>query len=206
MHLKIIANFFFVILFVFPQVGLSATVPDPTEQMKPFIEKMTRMLADETLKNDSQCNICQKLVEVSRERFDYDEMSKRVLGKEWKKLSKEQKTEIVKLFTELLQYAYIGKIEGYAGQTIVFKKQRIKGKRAEVKTELIDKDTSIPVSYIMHLKGDQWMVYDVVVEGVSLVRNYMEQFSEILRKEQYSGLVKQMEEKIKELELEAEQS
>ncbi len=188
------------LLLATPFAGLSSTVPDPTEQMKPFVNKMTKILAEADFKNDSQCSICQRLIDISRERFDYDEMSKRVLGKAWRKLSKEEKENFVELFTELLQYAYVGKIQNYAGQSIEFKGQRIKGKRAEVKTELVDKNKTIPVSYIMLLEGDQWMVYDVVVEGVSLIRNYMEQFREILRKGQYSGLVKQIEKKVKELQ------
>jgi len=188
------------LLLATPFAGLSSTVPDPTEQMKPFVNKMTKILAEADFKNDSQCSICQRLIDISQERFDYNEMSKRVLGKAWRKLSKKEKENFVELFTELLQYAYVGKIQNYAGQSIEFKGQRIKGKRAEVKTELIDKNKTIPVSYIMLLEGDQWMVYDVVVEGVSLIRNYMEQFREILRKEQYGGLVKQIEKKVKELQ------
>lgn len=189
-----------ILLLATPIAGLSSTVPDPTQQMKPFVNKMTKILAEADFKNDSQCSICQRLIDISRERFDYNEMSKRVLGKAWRKLSKEEKENFVDLFTELLQYAYVGKIQNYAGQSIEFTGQRIKGKRAEVKTELVDNNKTIPVSYIMLLEGDQWMVYDVVVEGVSLIRNYMEQFREILRKEQYSGLVKQIEKKVKELQ------
>ena len=173
--------------------------------MKPFLTKVTDILSNEEFKKDTQCTLCQRVIDVSHERFDFNEMSKRVLGKTWRTLSAEDKAAFVELFTDLLQYAYIGKIEDYAGQTVEYKQQRIKDNRAEVKTELIDKDKSIPVSYIMLLKGDQWMIYDVVVEGVSLVRNYMEQFREILRKEEYSGLVKQIEDKIKELENERAQ-
>ncbi len=196
----IVLGILIILLLTTPLASLSSQVPDPTEQMKPFIAKMTRILAEADFKNDRQCSICQRLIDISRERFDYTEMSKRVLGRAWRKLSKEEKENFVGLFTELLQYAYVGKIQNYAGQSIVFKQQRIRGNRAEVKTEVIDKDKTIPVSYIMLLKGDQWMVYDVVVEGVSLIRNYMEQFREILRRDQYSGLVKQIEKKVKELQ------
>jgi len=83
-----------------------------------------------------------------------------------------------------------------------FGRERIKGNRAEVRTRLVDGNKVIPVSYIMILKGDKWMAYDIIVEGVSLVRNYMEQFRSILRKEKFSGLIDQMEKKILELEAE----
>ncbi len=197
---SVVLGMLMILLLATPFDALSSTVPDPTQQMKPFIAKMTKILAEADFKNDAKCSICQRLIDISRERFDYDEMSKRVLGRAWRKLSKEQKENFVELFTELLQYAYIGKIQSYAGQSTVFKQQRIRGKRAEVKTELIDKDKTIPISYIMLLEGDQWMVYDVVVEGVSLIRNYMEQFREILRKDHYNGLVKQIETKVNELQ------
>ncbi len=192
---------FLVFVLLVPTNGFAAT-PDPTEQMKPFLAKLTKILAEEDLqgKDVKKCNICKRLLEVSRERFDFTEMSKRVLGKSWRKLSADEKAEFVDLFTSLLQYAYVGQVEDYVKQTIIFKQQRIKGKRAEVKTQLIDHGKVLSVSYIMLLKGDQWMVYDIVAEGVSLIRNYMEQFRHILRKEKYSGLVKQLKAKIKELE------
>lgn len=190
-------------LFLFslaPPLVMGAKGPDPTAQMKPFIDKVMGILEHADFKKDPKCIICKRLIDVSRERFDFNEMSKRVLGRTWRKLNKEEKEEFVDLFTRLLQYAYIGKLEQYTGQKIIFKGQRIKGKRAQVQTEISDGQQSIAVSYIMLLEGDQWMVYDVIIEGVSLVRNYMEQFREILRKEKYAGLVKQIETKVQQLE------
>ena len=179
--------------------------PDPTEQMKPFVNKVMKILKNADFKEDPKCIICKRLIDVSRERFDFNEMSKRVLGRSWRKLNKEERADFVDLFTRLLQYAYIGKLEQYTGQKVIFKGERIRGKRAEVKTELNDGQKSVAVSYIMLLEGDQWMIYDVIIEGVSLVRNYREQFKQILRKEKYSGLVSQIEKKVKQLEEERKQ-
>ncbi len=190
------------LLLAGPSSG-GAAVPDPTEQFKPFVEKVVSILTSEEFKKDDKCQKCQRIITVAQEHFDFYEMSKRVLGKQWRKLSKEEKDQFVTLFTRLLQYAYIGKVEDYANQKIEFRKQRIRGKRAEIQTVLLDKDKEIPVSYILILKGDKWMAYDIIVEGVSLVRNYMEQFREILRKEQYAGLVKKLEDKIAMLDKEA---
>jgi len=183
----------------FTQSAVSAT-PDPTEQFRPFLNKVTATLADPGLKKMPKHEQSRRIIGVVRERFDFREMSKRVIGQQWRNLSEKEQREFEELFTQLLQYAYVGKIDEYSGQQVQFTQQRIKGERAEVQTLLVDKAKSIPVSYIMLLRGDQWMAYDVVVEGVSLVRNYMEQFSEILRKDGYPGLVKQIEEKIAELE------
>ncbi|MCK5517650.1 MAG: ABC transporter substrate-binding protein, partial [Desulfobulbaceae bacterium] len=99
-------------------------------------------------------------------------------------------------------YAYIGSVDEYIERDFEFKRQRIKGNRAVVKTLIFDKSKSIPVSYIMILKGDKWMAYDIVVEGVSLVRNYMEQIRSVLREEKFPGLIAQLEKKIEELETE----
>lgn len=185
-----------------PGSKVCASAPDPTEQLKPFIEKVIAILQDEELREGARCTLCQRVIDVARERFDFQEMSKRVLGKHWKQISSEQQAEFEELFTRLLEHAYIGKIEEYAGQEIEYKKQRIRGERAEVQTLLIDSGKSIPVSYIMLLRKDQWMAYDVVVEGVSLVRNYKEQFDQIISADGYEYLVGEIEKKITAIEKE----
>lgn len=175
--------------------------PDPTEQMRPYIDQIVGILTDETLQGQkNRAKRREKVMDVARERFDFQEMSKRVLGAQWRQLSSGDQEQFVVLFTKLLEHAYIGKIEDYSKQKMIFKAQRIKEDRAQVETELVDKDVLIPVFYIMILKGDQWMTYDIVVEGVSLVRNYMEQFREIIRKDGFASLVKQIEDKVHELE------
>jgi len=177
-----------------------AAAPDPTEQLRPFLAKVTAALSDPGLKRMTKQQQCDRMIGVIRERFDFQEMSKRVLGQQWRNLADKEQQEFELLFTQLLQYAYVGKVDDYSGQQVQFIQQRIRGDRAEVQTQLVDRNKSIPISYIMLLRNDQWMVYDVVAEGVSLVRNYMEQFGEILRKDGYPGLVKQLKEKIAELE------
>lgn len=180
----------------------ACAAPDPTEQMRPFVDKIVGILTDETLQGEENSGKRrEKVMDVAHERFDFAEMSKRVLGGQWRQLSSKEQGEFVKLFTKLLEHAYIGKIENYSKQKVVFKGQRIKEERAQVETELVDKDVVLPVSYIMILKGSDWMAYDIVVEGVSLIRNYMEQFREIIRKDGYASLVKQIEDKVRELEL-----
>ena len=182
-----------------------AVTPDPTEQLRPFLDKIVAELKSVDYKQDPSCDQCQRIVDIASEHFDFYEMSKRVLGKQWRTLSQQQKDQFVILFTRLLQYAYIGKVGDYVDKKIEFDKQRIKGNRAEVLTQLVDANRTIPVSYVMILKGNKWMAYDIIVEGVSLVRNYMEQFRNILRDEKYSGLIDRLESKILELEKENNQ-
>lgn len=191
---------FSIFVFLFVAMGASWASPDPTEQLRPFLDKVTTLLADPSLKQLPKKEQSQRVIAVVREKFDFREMSKRVLGRHWRQLSDEEQENFESLFTQLLQYAYVEKIDEYSGQQIEFTQQRIKGDRAEVKTILVDKNRSIPVSYILLLHGEQWMAYDVVVEGVSLIRNYMEQFQQILTREGYSKLVDQIKRKIDQLE------
>ncbi|MCL7488141.1 MAG: ABC transporter substrate-binding protein [Desulfobulbaceae bacterium] len=179
----------------------AAQPPDPTEQMRPFVDRIVAILTDPDLQGEEKCiKRREKVMEVASERFDFHEMSKRVLGRTWNTLDKDDQDYFVSLFKRLLEHAYIGKIEDYSEQKVVFRDQRVRGDRAQVDTDIVDQDLVIAVSYIMLLEGDMWKVYDIVVEGVSLVRNYMEQFKEILRKESYASLLKQVEDKVTELE------
>lgn len=191
------------VIMSMPCYSKAAQVPDPTEQFKPYVEKIVSILTDPSLQGDEKCvSRRDKVMKIAKERFDFEEMSKRVLGRAWRDLKAEDREYFVSLFTRLLEHAYIGKIEDYSKQTVVFTDQRIKGDRAQVNTEIVDKDVTVAVSYIMMLEKDIWMVYDIIVEGVSLVRNYMDQFKEILRKEGYPKLLKQVEDKVTELERE----
>jgi phospholipid transport system substrate-binding protein len=176
-------------------------LPGPTLQLRPFIEKLQSILTDPELQGEEKrVRRREKVMASASEHFDFHEMSKRVLGKTWRMLSKEEQEYFVTLFASLLKHAYITKIENYAKQKVEFKRQRIKGKRSQVITTLTDRNGTITVSYIMMLKNDVWKVYDIVVEGVSLVRNYMSQFREILRKEGYASLLKRVDEKVIELD------
>lgn len=174
---------------------------DPTGQIRPFIEKLQGIFTDPELQGDEKrLQRHKKVMASASEHFDFHEMSKRVLGQTWRTLNTDEQAYFTALFTSLLEHAYIGKIENYSKQKVEFKNQLIRGERAKVTTTLSDESGTITVSYSMMLKNDVWKVYDIVVEGVSLVRNYMSQFKEILRKEGYAALLKRLEDKITELD------
>ncbi|WPD20936.1 MAG: ABC transporter substrate-binding protein [Candidatus Electrothrix aestuarii] len=179
---------------------VSAATPDPTEQLKPVVDKVVSLLKDAEFRKKPVVEQSDVIVKIVAERFDFREMSKRVMGKQWRTLNPEQKDQFVALFTKLLQYVYINQVDGYLDKKIEFTDQRIRRDRAEVKTLLVGADKRIPVSYIMLLEKDNWMAYDIVVEGVSLIRNYMEQISTVLRDEKFPGLIKMLENKITKLE------
>ncbi|CAK8721368.1 MAG: ABC transporter substrate-binding protein [Candidatus Electrothrix sp. AX5] len=193
---------FFLSLFFFSLTTqvFAATSPDPTEQLKPVIDKVVSLLKDANFRKRPIVDQSEVIVKIVSERFDFREMSKRVMGKQWRTLKPEQQDQFVGLFTKLLQYVYINQVDDYLDKKIEFTGQRIKRDRAEVKTLLVAQDKSIPVSYIMLLEKDSWMAYDIAVEGVSLIRNYMEQINTVLRDEKFTGLISMLEKKITKLE------
>ena len=195
---RIVVVLFFLVLLPLTQHAVAN--PDPTEQLKPVVDKVVSLLKDAEFRKQPVVEQADVIVKIVAERFDFREMSKRVMGKQWRTLSAEQQDQFVALFTKLLQYVYINQVDGYLDKKVEFTDQRIKRDRAEVKTLLVGADKSIPVSYIMLLEKDNWMAYDIVVEGVSLIRNYMEQISTVLRDEKFPGLITMLENKITKLE------
>ncbi len=168
----------------------------PTAQLQPVIEEILLILDDDSFKGvENKEQRRNKIMAAVSSGFDFREMSRRVLGRTWNDLSAEEKDYFVSQVTKLLENVYIGKLESYGGRTVEFAAERIKGKRAQVTTLIPYEQSKIPIHYIMQREQDKWMVYDINIEGVSLVRNYMEQFRTILRQQKYEGLIKVIEEK-----------
>ena len=186
----------FILLLVFPIAHAGAVESGPTGSLDPILHDLMNILADQNLKGDEHLTERRSKIMASIERgFNFREMSKRVLGKTWLSLDKAQKDNFTELMTKLLENVYIGKLEGYSDQTVEFVAETIKGDRAQVTTYLVNQGTKIPVHYIMKKTDTLWMVYDINIEGVSLVRNYQQQFKSIVMKDKFEGLVKVLEEK-----------
>lgn len=189
------------LMFLVGCLSLNAYAAGPTEQLRPALNTLTSILADPGLKGDeNKVERRAKIMSSIKEGFDFKEMSKRILGRDWSSITAQEQDYFTELMTKLLENVYIGKLEGYSGQTVGYVDERIKGSRAQVSTLIEDNGIKIPVHYIMSLKDEKWMVYDINIEGVSLVRNYKEQFKSILRKEKFEGLIKVLEEKNASLE------
>jgi phospholipid transport system substrate-binding protein len=125
--------------------------------------------------------------------FDFTETGKRALGQHWQSLNDSQKQKFISLFTDLLERSYITKIEQYSGEPIVYAGESIEGETATVRTKFVTKQgTEIPVDYRLIRRGDRWLAYDVLIEGISLVSNYRTQFDRIMRTASYSELVRRM--------------
>ncbi len=140
-----------------------------------------------------------ELEEIVSEYMDFDEMAVRVLGRHWKVQSPKNKEEFKRLFKELLFQSYVDKFDNYVcgREKVLYIGQVIRGRYALVKTKVIGyKDTDVVVEYRLKRKPDGWKVYDVVVEGISLVQNYRSQFNSILCRESFDSLLDRLREKI----------
>jgi len=193
-----------VVLMLSPAGCLWATAQGPTADLKPVLEDLTSVLGDTSLKGDEHLDKRrEKIMSLITRGFDFREMSKRVLGKTWQEIDEKEQENFTALMTKLLENVYIGKLESYSGQTIEYAAESVKGDRAQVSTFLENGGMKIPIHYIMRKAEPSWMVYDINIEGVSLVRNYQEQFKAILRQDKYEGLVKVLEEKNRSFQTEA---
>ena len=190
---KVLLIIFSSLVFGVPQ-AICAT--SPLEQVKLAVDQVIEVLRQDELQGEARRKV---LSELLRSRFDFFIMSQRTLGQHWKKATEQEQDEFVRLYSELLEASYIGKIEAYTDETVDFNSEKIDGTRAVVATVVHSHNTDIPIDYSMVKIGDDWFVYDVVVEDISLIKNYRSSYGEIVRKEGYAGLFERMRKKIAEL-------
>ena len=172
----------------------------PTDQLKAQIERTVKILDDPELKKPGKQRDRRAAVrQVANDIFDFSETAKRSLARHWAARSQAEREEFVQLFGDLLERSYISKIELYGGEKIKFVGETIEPDGAIVRTRLVTRqDTEIPIDYRMHARGDKWLVYDVLIEGVSLISNYRTQFNKIITTSSYQELVKKMKSKQEE--------
>jgi phospholipid transport system substrate-binding protein len=170
-----------------------------TADIRGTIDQVMEIIADQNLKSNPVLKR-EKLRQVISLRFNFKQMVMRSLAKNYKDLSDAERKEFTSLFKKLLENSYASKIENYKDEKINYVDEKIKGKYAMVRTQIVRKDGVVDVDYKMLKEGDQWLVYDFVIEGVSLIRNYKSQFSKIISTESYAALVSKLRKKVDELE------
>ena len=180
-------------LFALPSPSPAAT---PRAEVQATVDQVISTLGDENLGDAARR---EKLASIIRPRFDFRLMSQRVLGYNWRRASETQKQRFIDLFSKLLESTYVSKIEQYTDERVVYGEERIEGDRALVETRVVTQSTEIPITYRMIRKDGEWKVYDVVIENVSLVRNYRSTYDEIAREQGMDRLLVRMEEKLAEL-------
>ena len=175
----------------------------PTEQLTGTVDEVLRIVSSPEFSNGKKKVERRKLLKKAvAPLFDFTEMSRRALGQHWRELGAEEKMEFTDLFASLLEHAYAGTIDSYsyAGEKVLYIDERVEDSYAEVDTKIVRGPDRYAISYRMLKTDDQWKVYDVAVEGVSLVNNYRSQFNKILANKSMSDLMKKLREKQRELQ------
>jgi phospholipid transport system substrate-binding protein len=169
----------------------------PTDQVRNTVDQVLGILQDPALKPEAKKNERRdQLRRVIFARFDFSEMARRSLGPEWRRRSPAEQQEFVNLFTDLLQESYIGTIESYNGDKVLYNRELQDQDNAEVQTTLTTRsEAAYSINYRLRLVGQDWKVYDVVIENISLVNNYRSQFTRVIGRSSYDELVRAMKEK-----------
>lgn len=197
-------RFFGILIGAFAVCGLcllgsagSALGGDATVQIKQTVDKVIEISKDKNLKKPGKAAERRKAIRNAiSQRFDFDEMAKRSLAVNWQQRTPHERAEFVRLYTDLLERSYMKRIESYSDEKVLFLDEKIDGSYAVVRTKIVTKrNVEIPIDYRVLAKGKKWEVYDVVIEGVSLVNNYRTQFNKIIRTSSYQDLVKKMKNK-----------
>ncbi len=181
------------LLLVFVSIGTVWAAPQPQEQVEIMINSVLDILQQKNLSLEEKKSRVSGRVQ---EYLNMASMSQRTLGPYWKDASEAQRQRFSELFVKVLEGTYLNRINDYSGGNVQYLKQRIKGDKAIIDTKFVSDNLEIPVQYKMIRENDVWQVFDVVIEGVSLIRNYRETYGEIIRKNGYEGLFALMEEKV----------
>jgi len=171
-----------------------------TEGLKATIDQVIGVVTDPQYKEDRRTRR-DKMKSLIFPKFNFLEMGKRSLGsKNWKKRSQEERKAFVDVFGKLLENSYANKLESYSDEKINYIDEIIKGKFAMVKTEVVRKNGTFSIDYKMIQGGGEWLVYDIVIEGVSMIKNYRSQFARIIHRDSFGTLMEKLNTKVDKLE------
>ncbi len=186
-------------------IGLSSVRVDPTpkKEVRNLVNQVLDVLRDPKLKAPDKAKLRrQKLRNLVEQIFDLNEIAHRVLGRYNRRFTKKQFEEFKELFAKMLESIYLTRIEHYSGEKVIFEEERmLSPTKVAVPTKIIKDGQEIPVEYrlLKRRKDGKWIGYDVVIEGVSLVKNYRSQFYQVLKKKDVNDLLSMMRDKVKHL-------
>ena len=188
-------------VFVSSPGSFAAANSGPQEQLQKSIDEILQILQSEELKRpENREERKKRTLDVVTSMFNFKEMARSSLGQSWNGLTQDEKDKFVGLFTSLVEQRYIGKIDSYNNQKVVYDKQLVKGEKAMIYTFIVDKDLEIPIVYRLQEDNGKWLINDLKIENVSLIVNYRRDFDSIIRKEQFDGLVKKITEQLEKKE------
>ena len=198
---RTVAGLVLAALVGFAAGGLSAA-SSPMAQIERSINEVLRVLKESASATaGSSAERRAAVIAIADDIFDWTEMTRRSLARHWSALDPRQRTEFVGLFRELLAHSYMSRLEEYSGEAIRYLSERVDGDYASVRTTITTMAGSVvPVVYRMTRSGGLWRIYDVRIEGVSLVSNYRTQFNSIIQTSSYAELVARLREKVRELD------
>jgi len=186
-----------VVAILYLLVAVSTRAGGPTDELRGAIEKVQTILNDPQLKAaGKKGGRLDKLRQVIQPKFDFTEMAKRSLGTNWQRRNPEEQRDFVKVFTDLLENAYVDSIDSYDGEKVVFTNEKQDKEYGEVNTKIVTKKgEEFSVNYKLHQASGNWKVYDVVIENISIVNNFRSQFNRVIAKSSYEDLLRTMKEK-----------
>jgi phospholipid transport system substrate-binding protein len=161
--------------------------------LKMTVDQVLEIVTDENMKKDVRSRRL-ALRKVIGQRFDFRQMAMHTLDKVWGSRSRKEQTQFTRLFKKLLERSYMHMIENFQGGKVHFLSERVNGDYAFIKTNIVSSDRTIAIYYKLRRVGKEWRVYDFLVQGVSMVRNYRFQFTKVIQQESFKGLLKRLEE------------
>jgi phospholipid transport system substrate-binding protein len=163
----------------------------PTDQLRDGVDRVFKILRDPAMAGDANATRRRKaILTAAGTIFDFGEMAKRSLGQHWAARTPAERTQFVALFTDLMQQSYISKVDQHGGAKMVFRGETVDGDLASVRTTIpLSNGSEMPLEYRMHTADARWQVYDLSIDGISLVSNYRSQFNKVIRTDSYETLV-----------------
>ncbi len=175
----------------------------PLDEIRSTVDAIMAVLKDENIPSEERKDRIGSMVKA---RFDFRTMAQGILAVNWKKASEKERDRFIELFSELLEVTYRERIDAYNNERVEYVEEQVRNNRAVVDTKVITTDVEIPVQYKLLNREGTWMAYDVVIEGVSLVRNYRDSYKDIVSREGMDGLLAKMEQKIDEIRADPEKA
>ncbi len=185
-------------LFLVVAIAAPVLAASPMDEIKQTTNKILSIVTNPAFKTPSKTEEREKLIrQAVDERFDWEEMARRSLAIHWAKRTPEERKQFVRLFGDLVERTYLKKVEGYSGEKVLYEGEIKEEDYATVRVKIVTKrGEDIPVEYRLKQERDDWFIYDVSIEGVSLVNNYRIQFHSIISQSSYENLVKRLREKV----------
>ncbi|HEY3067596.1 MAG TPA: ABC transporter substrate-binding protein [Methylomirabilota bacterium] len=185
---------FWIAMLLVALTSTPAGAGPPTDQFRDGVDRVFKILRDPELKGDAQAGRrIAAVAQVADEMFDFAETAKRSLGRHWEARTPAEREEFVRLFTALVQRSYISRVDQYGSEKMIFRGDTIDGDQAIVRTALVLREGGqMPLDYRMHNVSDRWKVYDLSVDGISLVANYRAQFNKVIRSASYETLIERL--------------